>query len=231
MEVFDKIGALAQKYNIPFSIWRPIVENESGGVANAVASTSKEYSVGLFQINTLAHPQYAVADLLDPIKNTEIAFRDFIRPALDYVEETYPDITPKKKAELVYFGADPDTGKYFPSRYGGIRPALTTRNINVFRGLFDKYKEWDDSLNEFYKDTWDGIKSIPDNIEDAVSETADNVKESLFGGIDFLSKGIVRGFFLLLLFLILVGAVGKLFVPDADLGTVVKLLATKGASK
>lgn len=47
---------------------------ESGGVTGAILRSSIEYSVGLWQINTLAHPQYSVDDMKDPIKNARAAF-------------------------------------------------------------------------------------------------------------------------------------------------------------
>lgn len=56
-----------------------IIMAESGGVPGAITDTRgstnlpkgtiEEYSVGLFQINTLAHPSYSVDDLKDPEKN------------------------------------------------------------------------------------------------------------------------------------------------------------------
>ncbi len=46
---------------------------ESGGVPNAVLRSSREYSVGLWQINTNVHP-YTPADMADPAKNAQAAF-------------------------------------------------------------------------------------------------------------------------------------------------------------
>jgi Lysozyme like domain len=46
---------------------------ESGGVPGAFVRSSREYSVGLWQINTMAHP-YSVADMKDPLKNAQAAF-------------------------------------------------------------------------------------------------------------------------------------------------------------
>lgn len=46
---------------------------ESGGVPGAVARSSREYSVGLWQINTLVHP-YSADDMKDPLKNAAAAF-------------------------------------------------------------------------------------------------------------------------------------------------------------
>jgi len=47
---------------------------ESGGVTGAILRSSREYSVGLWQINTMVHP-YKVEDLKDPIKNAAAAFK------------------------------------------------------------------------------------------------------------------------------------------------------------
>ena len=42
---------------------------ESGGVPNAMVRSSREYSVGLWQINTKAHPQVTPDDMKDARKN------------------------------------------------------------------------------------------------------------------------------------------------------------------
>lgn len=47
---------------------------ESGGITGAILRSSREYSVGLWQINTKVHP-YSVDDMKDPIKNAAAAFR------------------------------------------------------------------------------------------------------------------------------------------------------------
>jgi len=45
---------------------------ESGGVTGAIMRNAREYSVGLWQINTLVHP-YSVDDMKDPLKNAQAA--------------------------------------------------------------------------------------------------------------------------------------------------------------
>lgn len=47
---------------------------ESGGVPGAMLTSSREVSVGLWQINTLVHP-YSVDDMKDPLKNAAAAFK------------------------------------------------------------------------------------------------------------------------------------------------------------
>lgn len=47
---------------------------ESGGVTGAFVRSSREYSVGLWQINTKVHP-YSVDDMKDPFKNAAAAFK------------------------------------------------------------------------------------------------------------------------------------------------------------
>lgn len=47
---------------------------ESGGVPNAVLRTDREYSVGLWQINTKVHP-YTPADMANPTLNAAAAFK------------------------------------------------------------------------------------------------------------------------------------------------------------
>lgn len=46
---------------------------ESGGVTNAIARSSREISVGLWQINTLVQP-YSERDMRNPLKNARAAF-------------------------------------------------------------------------------------------------------------------------------------------------------------
>jgi len=47
---------------------------ESGGVPGAILRSSREYSVGLWQINTLVH-LFSVDDMKDPLKNAAAAFK------------------------------------------------------------------------------------------------------------------------------------------------------------
>lgn len=47
---------------------------ESGGSTGAVLRSSREYSVGLWQINTMVHP-YTPEDMKNPIKNALAAFK------------------------------------------------------------------------------------------------------------------------------------------------------------
>ena len=46
---------------------------ESAGIPNALKRSSKEYSVGLWQINTMKHP-YTVDDMRDPGRNARAAW-------------------------------------------------------------------------------------------------------------------------------------------------------------
>jgi hypothetical protein len=47
---------------------------ESGGNPEAVNATSREYSVGLWQINRKAHPQYSEETLRNPTENARAAY-------------------------------------------------------------------------------------------------------------------------------------------------------------
>ncbi len=47
---------------------------ESGGVSNAIVRSSKEISVGLWQINTKVHP-YTPDEMRNPLKNAAAAFK------------------------------------------------------------------------------------------------------------------------------------------------------------
>jgi hypothetical protein len=47
---------------------------ESGGISGAILRSSREYSVGLWQINTMVHP-YTPEEMKDPVKNALAAFK------------------------------------------------------------------------------------------------------------------------------------------------------------
>lgn len=50
-----------------------IAYGESSGNTDALNSSGREYSVGLFQINLDAHPEYSEADRRDPVRNAQAA--------------------------------------------------------------------------------------------------------------------------------------------------------------
>lgn len=69
------ILAIATKAGFPDpKLASAIAMAESGGVSNALASTTKEYSVGLWQINLYKHP-YNRVDMSDPAKCAAAAFK------------------------------------------------------------------------------------------------------------------------------------------------------------
>jgi len=51
-----------------------IILAESGGRPHEIVNNAREHSVGLFQINVRAHPNYSEAFMLDPGMNAEAAF-------------------------------------------------------------------------------------------------------------------------------------------------------------
>lgn len=69
--VFYKIKEVMDRYNIPSWIWQPIAELESGFNPLATNITDREYSLGIFQINVAAHPEFASYNLYDPAENAE----------------------------------------------------------------------------------------------------------------------------------------------------------------
>ena len=136
--VYDEIKRVMDSYGIPESIWLPIAKNESGLNPAALAVSSKESSKGIFQINTLAHPEYADVDLYNPATNAMIAARDFIGPAYSYAQGVTDD--PRQQALIVYSGLkDPQAGPsggYIPGG-AGIRPKWTTATMDRFLSNYD----------------------------------------------------------------------------------------------
>ena len=76
----NEVEKVFEKYGIPKHIWYPIMVAESSGNPKTRNVTPNEESVGLFQINLKAHPEYRHLDLTNPVINAEIAARDFIAP-------------------------------------------------------------------------------------------------------------------------------------------------------
>lgn len=60
--------------NMQAQIAASIAMAESGGDTNAINSSNVEYSVGLWQINTFAHPQYSINQLKDPSYNASAMY-------------------------------------------------------------------------------------------------------------------------------------------------------------
>lgn len=70
------VRAIAKQAGFPESeldVMVAIALAESGGVPNAMGDGG--VSIGLWQINTRAHPEYTVEDLRDPLKNARAALK------------------------------------------------------------------------------------------------------------------------------------------------------------
>ncbi len=85
-DILTTVRDVMERWNIPEWVWKPIAWQESRLNPAAEAITAREHSIGLFQINVKAHPEYAGIDLKDPRINAEIAARHFIAPAWEKVK-------------------------------------------------------------------------------------------------------------------------------------------------
>jgi hypothetical protein len=81
----EELEALARDVGFPDPAHAAdIAMRESGGDPNAIhdtrgrtdlpLGTTQEHSIGLWQINVLAHPNYSAGDLLEARRNAEAAF-------------------------------------------------------------------------------------------------------------------------------------------------------------
>ena len=112
-----QLVALTQRHGFPDPrLAAAVAMAESGGDAAAVNDTSAqtvfppgigpETSVGLWQVNLLAHPQYAAWDLTDPDANAAAAFqvssggKDW-RPWSTYVSGAYRPYYPSAQTLVV----------------------------------------------------------------------------------------------------------------------------------
>jgi hypothetical protein len=80
-----ELEALARDVGFPDPVFAAgIAMRESGGDPNAIndtrgrtdlpPGTTNEHSIGLWQINLLAHPKFSPGDMLEPRRNAEAAF-------------------------------------------------------------------------------------------------------------------------------------------------------------
>jgi hypothetical protein len=80
-----ELEQLARDVGFPDPVFAAtIAMRESGGDPNAIndtrgrtdlpPGTTNEHSIGLWQINLLAHPKFSPGDMLDPRRNAEAAF-------------------------------------------------------------------------------------------------------------------------------------------------------------
>ena len=134
---YANVKEVFKGYGVPEKIWKAIMMTESEGNPRNVMATGKELSMGLFQINVVAHPQYANTDLYNPVINANIAARDFIAPAYRYAQQITTD--PMKQALITYSGlSDPTVGSrsYLPNG-AGIRPEWTVATKNRFINYYN----------------------------------------------------------------------------------------------
>jgi hypothetical protein len=135
----SKIKPIMDKYGIPYNIWSAIMQQESSGNPTSKQITSREYSVGLFQINKMAHPEYSGLDLENPLINAEIAARDFIAPGYATAKTITQDT--KQQALITYSGLkNPEkTSGITSSDYisGGIKPQWTQSLKDSFTKIFN----------------------------------------------------------------------------------------------
>lgn len=138
-DLFDKIKPIFDSFGVPEYIWKPAARKESGLNPYALNDNGKELSKGIFQINVMAHPQYAAYDLYDAETNAEIAARDFIAPAYNYARTITTD--PELQALIVYSGLknpyNPKEG-YIPNG-AGIRPKWTKSTMDTFLNYYKQY--------------------------------------------------------------------------------------------
>lgn len=121
MTIQETVKGIMDKYGIPATVWKPIMEKESAGNPYARAITTDEHSIGLFQINVVANPGYLGQDLTDPAVNAEIAARDFILPAYTKAKDMFPN---DLEEQAVY------------TYKTGIRPYWTQDLEESFRGIY-----------------------------------------------------------------------------------------------
>jgi len=139
--VYEQIKKVMDNYDIPAYIWAPIAASESSFNQYAHALNSSENSMGLFQINIVANPQYSSYDLYDATTNSNIAAQNFILPAFNYAKTVTSD--PLKQAEIVYSGLknpdDTSANNFSWIPAGGIMPAWTAALKQQFDDYFTQY--------------------------------------------------------------------------------------------
>jgi len=195
MSWLEEVEKVFEKYGIPKHVWYPIMIAESGGNPKARNVTPKEESVGLFQINLKAHPEYRHLDLTDPVINAEIAARDFIAPKWK-VAKAIPD--PGSQAIYVW-------------RWG-IRPNWT---MVQQKGLDDMVRQM---ALEIYKDPSYEYKLPEDKIREGTSSW---MHENIIGPLSVWTKEtllppIVHTLIIIVLIILAVYSFYQVFRPEVQ---------------
>jgi len=227
-DTLSAIAAVMDSKGLPAWLWLPIASVESGFDPNAHALTSQEDSRGIFQINVVAHPQWASTNLFDPAINAQIAADNFLLPAYSYaVQQTSEQ---ELIALIVYSGKkDPRnfaSKGYIPS--GGIRPAWNATSMSRFLTAYNKYK---DTTNIGGINTGTNLTPTNKNPQtDATANTPTNTKPTIVDGIK--SSWLTTGFIIMIV-IAMFYALMKLVTMTEKGKTVINVIteAGKGAAQ
>lgn len=227
-DIYNQVKNVMDKYKIPESIWLPIMQQESGGNPKSTTITPKEYSIGLFQINSLVHPQYRGVDLFNPSVNAEVAAKDFILPGYTKAKEISND--PKTQALITYSGLkDPyKTSDITSNDYiqGGIKPAWNDALLNSFSAKYDTA-----SKGYSYGDKLKAVEAMEQGIavkdlyglDSELNDPIQNAKEAAEGpqvSLDW-KQNIVKILFIILIIAVMVVS-GFMMLKDNAMGELKK---------
>ena len=119
--VFNVLKKYGERYHLPVYIWYPIVMTESQGNPRASNRTSKEYSIGCFQVNTYAHKDVSASKLKNASYNA-----NYQMPKLFYVY-----VAGQRK------GLSGLSLLYYVAKYGQ-RPAWNSKYRNSLNSYYKK---------------------------------------------------------------------------------------------
>lgn len=229
------VKQIMDKYGIPYYVWWPIMQAESGGNPQARAVTDREDSRGLFQINLPVHPQYTGLDLFDPAVNAEIAARDFLAPAYAQAKQKYPDDPVAQTLYVHKYGIKPQWTAALAEKDAALaRQALSAslpgQSIGPapeVKSLWDRFKEfWAQGYKAKSPEDWQKQQELL--LPGAVKKWATSTAPGPGGLVDRAITGMLTGVAYFLIVIVALFAAYLVFRPEP--GAIVKEII-KGGKK
>lgn len=194
--VYYSIKNVMDKYDIPSWIWQPIAELESGFNPLATNITDREYSLGIFQINVAAHPEFASYNLYDPAENAEaIAKLWGSRGVIDKAKE----LPAEQQAAYVWrYGSRPAWTPELESKVTDLSKDVITSILGTDNTDYSKY------LHVIYDDLEKIGLAKPDATEEKVNLSMKHI----------IIRGVAYGLVFIGIFIALMNMLKPDFLPD-----------------
>ena len=194
--VYYSIKNVMDKYDIPSWIWQPIAELESGFNPLATNITDREYSLGIFQINVAAHPEFASYNLYDPAENAEAIAK--LWSSRGVIEQAKALPTDQQAAYVWRYGSRPAWTPELESKVTGLSKDVITSILGTDNTDYSKY------LHVIYDDLEKIGLAKPEATEEKVNLSMKHI----------IIRGVAYGLVFIGIFIALMNMLKPDFLPD-----------------